>query len=118
MSSNLIPKGFIQKSKNSSPAENHKSFDVMFQPSLWANDRLRLILTGKCNINCFYCHNEGQPKSNNFFPADLFARVIELLASKQSHLDSVTFSGGEPLLHPLLEKFIAEVVPFTKSEHW
>jgi GTP 3',8-cyclase len=81
--------------------------------NIWANNRLRLIVTGKCNINCFYCHNEGQPKSTGFFPSDLFARVVGLLSETKSHLDSVTFSGGEPLLHPMLENFIAGVAPFS-----
>lgn len=27
-----------------------------------ANGKIRLIVTAKCNLDCFYCHNEGQAK--------------------------------------------------------
>jgi molybdenum cofactor biosynthesis enzyme MoaA len=88
---------------------------MMNADSLWANNRLRLIVAGDCNINCFYCHNEGQPKTNGRLSDGLFSRVRELLASQQTHLDSVTFSGGEPLLHPGLDRFIEELVPFSSK---
>ena len=29
---------------------------------LLANDKMRIITTAKCNLDCFYCHNEGQEK--------------------------------------------------------
>jgi molybdenum cofactor biosynthesis enzyme MoaA len=80
--------------------------------SLWANNRLRLIVAGDCNINCFYCHNEGQSKTFGRLSHELFMRVRELLACNQTKLDSVTFSGGEPLLHPGLDGFIEGVASF------
>lgn len=85
----------------------------MKSDSLWANNRLRLIVAGDCNINCYYCHNEGQPKTHVQLSDPLFARVCDLLAHQQSKLDSVTFSGGEPLLHPKLHRFIEAMVPFS-----
>ncbi|MDB5320771.1 MAG: putative molybdenum cofactor biosynthesis protein [Phycisphaerales bacterium] len=82
----------------------------MNETPLWANERLRLIITGQCNINCFYCHNEGQPKNDAFMSEELFVHVLKLIASNDSPLSNVTFSGGEPLLHPGLESFIERVV--------
>jgi MoaA/NifB/PqqE/SkfB family radical SAM enzyme len=87
----------------------------MTSDSIWANNRLRLIVAGDCNIKCFYCHNEGQPKTSRRLSNDLFARVRELLGYQQTKLDSVTFSGGEPLLHPGLEHFIACLSHFTSK---
>lgn len=82
---------------------------------LWANNRIRFILTAECNINCFYCHNEGQPKSKKYFSESLFSHIVEMLEEHEEPLNSVTFTGGEPLLHPQLEKFISQVSPFTKN---
>jgi GTP 3',8-cyclase len=82
---------------------------------LWANNRIRFVLTAECNINCFYCHNEGQPKTQKYFSESLFNHVREIIREECEGINSVTFTGGEPLLHPQLEKFIAQVSPFTKS---
>lgn len=82
---------------------------------LWANQKLRLVLTGKCNIDCVYCHNEGQPKSNTYFPKDLLEKIIDLLSTGSSSLNTITFTGGEPLLHPDLDFFISEFVPFASE---
>lgn len=75
--------------------------------SVWANDRLRLVVTAACNINCFYCHNEGQPKGNQFLSDALFARVVELVQPTPPR--SVTFTGGEALLHPHLDQFVRTI---------
>lgn len=82
---------------------------------MWANNRIRFLVTSDCNINCYYCHNEGQPKSNSYLTRNMFDYVLNILASNESIVDSITFSGGEPLLHPSLEYFILSVVPFTQS---
>lgn len=78
----------------------------------WANDRLRLAVTSECNLRCFYCHNEGQPSRAGHLPLPLFGRIVELLASTSEHLAAITFTGGEALLHPHLERFIEETRPF------
>lgn len=77
--------------------------------SLWANRRLRLIVTGACNINCFYCHNEGQPKHDRFFPQTLVDHIVQLLP--ENPLDAITFTGGEALLHPELESLVEQFAP-------
>jgi cyclic pyranopterin phosphate synthase len=81
---------------------------------LWANNRLRLVVTNECNLSCFYCHNEGQPKSSDFLSFDLFAQILRLIGSGSRDLDKVTFSGGEPLLHPRLESFVRELSPMAR----
>jgi cyclic pyranopterin phosphate synthase len=73
----------------------------------FANDRLRLILTSKCNLDCFYCHNEGQAKGSAFFPSDLFDIVVDSL--ENSGVQEVTLSGGEPLLHPNTVDMVARL---------
>lgn len=82
---------------------------------LWANEKLRIVLTGECNINCFYCHNEGQPKSHNYFSDRLFAHLIEIIRLNGQRIRSVKFSGGEPLLHTGLEKYLQTISNYTDS---
>ena len=57
---------------------------------------IRISLTNKCNLQCFYCHNEGQMAAKQEMTAD----EIEILIKVASKLDikSVKFTGGEPLL--------------------
>ncbi len=78
---------------------------------LWANRKLRLLVTGQCNLECFYCHNEGQRKSSDFLSDDLFRHMVSVVRRHPSDLDKVTFSGGEPLLHSRLEHFVRELSP-------
>jgi cyclic pyranopterin phosphate synthase len=82
---------------------------------LWANHKLRLVVTNECNLNCFYCHNEGQPKSSDFLSNDLFVHILRLISSGSCYLEKVTLSGGEPLLHPYLEDFVRELSSVTRS---
>lgn len=80
----------------------------------WANHKLRLIVTSQCNLNCFYCHNEGQPKATDFLSDDLFRHLLRVVRQRSDGLDIVTFSGGEPLLHQKLEHFIQSLKPVTR----
>lgn len=77
--------------------------------TLWANNRARIIVTGKCNINCSYCHNEGQPKNHKFISQELINRIDELMTANDKQLDAITFSGGEPLLHDDIYKIVEKL---------
>ena len=79
----------------------------------WANGRLRLILSSMCNIDCYYCHNEGSPKGQRLFPASLFQRVLQLVELQAP--SNVTFTGGEALLHPDLDRFASSLKPYCAS---
>jgi GTP 3',8-cyclase len=73
-----------------------------------ANDKLRLIVTGKCNLSCFYCHNEGQAKEETFLSEELFERVLSAVRTDGLTVREVTISGGEPMLHPQLTHFVSQ----------
>lgn len=79
------------------------------ETAAWSNEKLRLILTDECNIDCFYCHNEGQKKGHSYFSDNLLNRVMELIRTRPPH--SVTLSGGETLLHPRLETIVSRIKP-------
>ncbi len=80
---------------------------------IWASGKLRLVITGGCNISCFYCHNEGQPKASTYLTEPLFERVLDLMHFEAPEV--VTITGGEPLLHPGIEHFVARLRQYCQS---
>jgi MoaA/NifB/PqqE/SkfB family radical SAM enzyme len=64
-----------------------------------------LIPTRRCNLSCAYC-NEFDDYSKPVATSDLVSR-IDLLANLGTSI--VTFSGGEPLLHPDLDVLIERI---------
>jgi len=57
---------------------------------------LRLSVTQRCNLACFYCHREGQEKSNKELSPDEIERVVRI--SKEIGIREVKITGGEPLI--------------------
>src|SRR5205814_215120 len=64
-----------------------------------------IIPTRKCNLSCGYC-NEYDDFSPPI-PIETMLRRIDLLAGLKTAI--VTISGGEPLLHPEIEKIIQRI---------
>ena len=62
----------------------------------------QVVVTRRCNLSCGYC-NEYDDFSAPVPLADLVARVDHLARLKTA---SITFTGGEPLLHPDLDEVI------------
>ena len=60
---------------------------------------LRFSLTKRCNLNCIYCHNEGEGRRDKSgeISAEL---VIEIARVASGYFDirKIKFSGGEPLM--------------------
>ena len=74
---------------------------------LLAADKLRWITTGACNLDCFYCHNEGQAKEDTFVRLRVLEQVADAVAAHRPAIKEVTISGGEPFLHPQLAEIVA-----------
>jgi len=66
---------------------------------------IRLSLTNQCNMDCFYCHNEGQSKVNNQYLSFQDFKFIAQLAKKFG-LIGFSLTGGEPLLNPDFSKIL------------
>lgn len=64
--------------------------------------RLSVELANICNLHCSYCFraddNLYSPKAE-FFPVDLLRRIIAE-ARSVANIRSISFTGGEPTLHP------------------
>jgi cyclic pyranopterin phosphate synthase len=62
---------------------------------------MRISLTDRCNMRCFYCMPDGSPdfvKSDDLLDSQELARVVAAMA--QRGLRKVRLTGGEPLLRP------------------
>ena len=64
-----------------------------------------IIPTRRCNLSCTYC-NEYDDFSKPV-PTDEMLRRIDLLADLGTSI--ISFSGGEPLLHPDLDDLIVRI---------
>src|SRR6056297_3124799 len=73
---------------------------------------VRVSLTDRCNFDCVYCHNEGlgdtrgpMDAQENEMSTDDVVRFLEVAA--EFDVDSVKFTGGEPMLREDLEEIVA-----------
>ena len=73
---------------------------------------VRISLTDRCNFDCVYCHNEGlgdtrgpmDPQDDEMATDDV-VRFLEVAA--EFDVESVKFTGGEPMLRDDLEEIVA-----------
>ncbi|MDQ1283138.1 MAG: 3,8-cyclase [Euryarchaeota archaeon] len=68
---------------------------------------LRIALTPRCNLNCIYCHHEGEVKPDGEISDEMIASVTR--AAAQLGVRSIKFTGGEPLLRHDLAGLIREM---------
>ena len=68
---------------------------------------IRISLTPACNLNCIYCHSEGEESSRYRMSAEEIAEILKVAA--EFSIRSVKFTGGEPLLRSDLLEIIRSV---------
>ncbi|MDP3065797.1 MAG: GTP 3',8-cyclase MoaA [Methanobacteriaceae archaeon] len=57
---------------------------------------LRISITNRCNINCFYCHHDGiLPQEYEMTPPEI-ERISQI--AKNIEIKKIRLSGGEPLI--------------------
>ena len=64
-------------------------------------------LTGLCNLACLHCYLP-RPAEDRHLPAELAIRLIDEVVENGGR--GVTLSGGEPLLHPEIERILKYAV--------
>ena len=64
---------------------------------------LYVELTSQCNLRCLHCYNESGASTHRIDEKS-FRNIIKKIEDPMKV--SVTLSGGEPLLHPDLWKYI------------
>lgn len=84
---------------------------------LFERIRLRFALTPQCNLQCFFCSNEGLGyDTRRYSPAneELVIALSEMLL-ENTGLRSIDFSGGEPTLHPDIAKGTNILIEWTRT---
>src|SRR5574342_286956 len=66
---------------------------------------VQIIPIRRCNIDCGYCNEYD--KTSAPIATELMARRIDKLAELGTSV--VAFSGGEPMLHPDLDRLIRQI---------
>ena len=80
----------------------------MIAKGLWSTDHpvmAHIIPIRRCNLSCTYC-NEYDTFSKPV-PAEVMIERLDKLAALGTTI--ITFSGGEPLLHPELDRLISHI---------
>ncbi len=68
---------------------------------------LRISITQRCNLQCFYCHKEGEIDSNDEMTKEEIARIAKTAC--QLGMKKVKLTGGEPLLRRDLPDIVSEI---------
>lgn len=76
---------------------------------------LRILLTNKCNLDCFYCHKEG--RDNNYEDITLNQDEVILFSKMAYDIGFRKFKlmGGEPTLYKNLESIIEGIRSFSDN---
>lgn len=95
----LQKKGII--TMNRTPHENMQTKEIALNYPL---DAAQIEITNKCNLSCVHCfNNSGDPLPNELTTQEILS-LIDVLSSVGVH--QITFTGGEPLVHPDLFEII------------
>lgn len=70
---------------------------------------LRISITNRCNINCFYCHHDGMLDTLDEMTVDEIFKIAKI--AKSLGVERIRLSGGEPLVR----KDIADIVKSINS---
>ncbi|WAI00868.1 GTP 3',8-cyclase MoaA [Methanogenium organophilum] len=68
---------------------------------------LRISLTPKCNLNCMYCHAEGEVDPKTLMSAEDIGEIMRV--AKLFEMRSIKFTGGEPLMRDDLVDIVSMV---------
>lgn len=74
---------------------------------------IRISLTQACNLNCIYCHAEGEKNPEEELSREQIAEILRV--AQRFGIRSVKFTGGEPLMRADLEEIVASVPPGMES---
>src|SRR5260221_7027398 len=75
--------------------------------------KFRLAVINACNLDCFFCHNEGMdnPRRGPWRRDELGVPELVAIASAWASLggDQINITGGEPLAHPQLASMLGAI---------
>ena len=71
---------------------------------------LRLSVTSRCNLNCIYCHNEGEINPGKELSVEEIERICK--AFYDLGVQKIKITGGEPLVRKDIADIISVMPPF------
>ena len=74
---------------------------------------VRISLTPSCNLNCIYCHAEGEEHPKDQMSTDEIRTIIDAVC--RFPIRSIKFTGGEPTLRDDLVEIIRSVPSHVES---
>ena len=74
---------------------------------------IRISLTPRCNLQCIYCHREGEVRPDKELSREQVAEILRVAA--KFGIRSVKFTGGEPLLRTDIIDIVRSVPPGMES---
>jgi len=68
---------------------------------------LRISITNRCNVNCFYCHHDGiVPQDYEMSPSEI-ERIVTV--AKDLGIEKIRLSGGEPLIRDDIVEMVSKI---------
>jgi cyclic pyranopterin phosphate synthase len=74
---------------------------------------LRISVTQKCDLNCFFCHQEGESNPHG----EMTPEEIEAIVSTAADLGvrKIKLTGGEPLLREDIVEIVGRISPYVEE---
>lgn len=76
-------------------------------------ENLTIMITTHCSLQCKYCcayMNSYPNERRQYFPYTQIADDIDAIFSAVDSIGSITIQGGEPFLHPDIDKIVAKLL--------
>lgn len=76
-------------------------------------ENLTFMITSYCSLKCKYCcayMNSYSPDRRKHVPYEQVARDIDAIFSVVDAVGSITIQGGEPFLHPEIDRIVAKLL--------
>lgn len=71
---------------------------------------LRISITQKCNLQCFYCHREGEVSASHEMTKEEIGKIAKIAC--ELGMKKVKLTGGEPLLRDDLPEIVSEIAEY------
>ncbi len=68
---------------------------------------LRISITNRCNVRCFYCHHDGIVAQDYEMTPDEIERIVTV--AKEIGIEKIRLSGGEPLIREDIVEMVSKI---------
>ncbi len=68
---------------------------------------LRISITNRCNVKCFYCHHDGIVPQNYEMTSNEMQRIVKV--AKEIGIEKIRLSGGEPLIRDDIVDIVTKI---------